>query len=170
MATIRPLYRLSLFASCAASPVSARSTLRRSCLRQGNGQQLTRVRTAVECNRPGAQNCRDGKETRTNEARPLGHLQACSQADTQMTYDPIDRSWWPRCIECREPHLDLAHGHCPKCCMRDFRRRYVASRFHRLGVTRSIGRKYAGNERTAQRARSAPSAAGQRPFSSAARR
>jgi hypothetical protein len=37
--------------------------------------------------------------------------------------------------------------------MRDFRRRYVASRFHRLGVTRSIGRKYAGNERAARKKR-----------------
>ena len=34
----------------------------------------------------------------------------------------------------------------------------VASRLYRLDVTRSIARKYAGNERTARRARSAPSA------------
>ena len=44
----------------------------------------------------------------------------------------------------------------------------VASRLYRLDVTRSIARKYAGNERTALRARSAPSAAVQRSFCSAA--
>ncbi len=42
----------------------------------------------------------------------------------------------------------------------------VASRFYRLGVTRSFARKYAGNERIAWPARSAPNAAVRRPKNS----
>jgi len=37
--------------------------------------------------------------------------------------DCTDRSGWRRCIECSEPSLDLSRGFCPKCYMRNFRRR-----------------------------------------------
>jgi hypothetical protein len=82
-----------------------------------------------------------------------------------LTYDPIDRSRWPRCIECREPHLDLARDLCPKCCMQDFRRRHrmKACTCANCGVSFVSPRRdtvYCSQvcRQRAHRARSAPSA------------